>query len=230
MTYRVLKEQIIRNLGGRTDEDSLNSVKACFNFVQKLIARDGEWEELEATKSITFTSGQADYDYVADWGITDLMKIYTIKIWDGSRFRPPLSYILPSKWDDEIATIPQTSNYPTCYTKWGAVLSFYPKPASSYTGSVLRYYKYPTPVEDDDSIITFPDLDHILVAATTGYFWAGLEETEISAYWFRLANAYYKTWTKSNRYLFGFEAYSKIKERSASRGEYWADPFQKEGG
>lgn len=229
MTYGDLRPQIQRNVGNRDDADSLAIILATFNFVQRAIAIRGEWDDLKTIAEGNLTATVSSYPLISGSYNLGLIRpigsgFYSIKLNDGSNWRQPLTLVLSNKWDENIVVGSSSSGLPTRYTIWGRTAYLDPTPDDAYAFKV-RYIQYPTPIDDDSTVVQLESLDQILVAATTGFCWATWEEPKLSQYWLSLASNMAKEFIGTERGDFNFLPFSAAMTKEGSGGDYWADPF-----
>jgi len=225
-TYGTLETQMLRPLGNRDDDDTKAMLMAAFNWYQNILCAISDWDELETTTTKLLTEGDYDYSIVTDWSITDLRKIYTMKIHDGTRFYQPLDYVTPARWDQEFApSIHYGNRKPTHYTVRANTVYFGQAQEASLT-LYLWYQKYPTAVTDTNSVIDFPSrLDSILMSFSIGTVWLSLEEQELSDKWFALGSKFLKDLGMDDRVIPMFKTFGSTR---STISDYWKDPFVKE--
>ncbi|MBT9170633.1 MAG: hypothetical protein DDT18_00977 [Actinobacteria bacterium] len=229
MIYSELRSQIVRNLQNRDDAVTAALIMSTFNFVQKYLAREGDWDALQAVLAgRTLTRGVASYTYTGALPAIPLprfKKIYSFRVNAGTSWNPPLSFLTPLDYDIKVAPASTSiTGVPSIYTAFGGSFHLSPTPAAAYAFEI-KFYQYPEVITSDLSPITLTDIDQILVSATTAYCLLALGELQASNVWFQLANRELKTWLGDTRHSFGFEPSLKVLNRGGATGQFWADPF-----
>lgn len=227
MLYQDLETQIIGSLGNRDDDTTKILIMANFNYVQRLLAKRGEWEDLQVTSQGYLTQEKDSYILQYELEVERLLKFYNIKLNDGSRWRDPLGFLLPNAWDIQIKSYFSTlSGIPTLYTIWEKNLFFNKIPDAEYAYEI-RYYQYPSEIVGGASIVQLEEIHQVTVAATIGYTYLGIGERENALTWLKLAGQLWSEYSGDNRSLFDFQTSMNVL-KNESRGNSWSDPFQKE--
>lgn len=175
--YGPLREQIQRNWG-RDDASSQATIMFYFNSAQQTLARIIDAPELEYVQNITLVADEDEYDPIADWLIPDLRKVKSMYVTANSTAYP-LTHCSPKEWDTTIAPKLATasSDVPRRYLEWAGKFFLYPSPASAYA-LTLRYWREPTPITGDSSIVAFKEMDPVLVEMTTGFCFLSTEDIQ----------------------------------------------------
>ena len=124
---------------------------------------------LKATKYTNFTAGQTEYTFPTD-SVQFIEAVYV----DGR----PIKNLSPQEYREYILEtdpeVEQTSAYPAIWYERNGVITFYPKPTTTYTnGLKLEYVKTPTDINSISSSVylTIPDryfnqlVEYVLVQA-----------------------------------------------------------------
>jgi hypothetical protein len=224
-TYGVLETQMLRYLGNRDDDDTKAMLMTAFNWFQNVLARVADWDELESHVTKSLTAGDYEYHIQTDWLLTDLRKIYTMKLYDGTRYYKPLDFVTPLKWDQSFApTIHYAEGKPTHYTVRGNYVLFNRQPEDGLTID-LWYFAYPTAITSTASILSYNTvLDPILMCMAVGLVWLGLEEQEQSTKWLTIGSKMLHDFGVDNLTVTDMKAFGQTQGTSS---DYWKDPFVK---
>lgn len=223
MLYSEIENAVCGNLG-RSDSDTKLKILRLYNFVQKVLAKNLEVEELETLATPSLTAGAYRYT-IANLSLTGYRKIYSFNVLDGSTWRP-VKYVVPSKYDLELApgSSPPTGK-PFFWTMFGGYIEF-EKQLDEATSFRIRYYAYPTDMVDTESIVVMASTSDVGVAFTTALVWLALEEPENAKSWIAITETMFNASKMSLRGNFGQIASSKSLA-GGTLGEYWKMPFVK---
>ena len=223
--YGTLETQMLQYLGNRDDASTKSMLMVSFNWFQNVLSRIGPWDELEKHTTHALTLSDYDYHITTDWSLTDFRKIYTMKLWDGTRYYPPMDYVTPVRWDTEFApTLYNATGKPTHYTMRGKYVLFNCLPETGLTADIW-YYSYPTAVTTTLSVLDYDTvLDPILMCMAVGIAWLGLEEADQSAKWLALGSKMLKDFGVDAMTVEHMKAFGQTHSTGS---DYWKDPFVK---
>lgn len=227
--YGDLRPEIERLIGNRTDADSRALVLANFNHVMRLLSRMHQWQELQAVSTQNLVVGKRDYTH-ADLGLARFSKFYTLFLTVAGSQGRPLDYITPMMWDTDVAPqlVTVSNAKPHLFTYWGQTFSLFRPPDQTYP-LVVRYFQYPPPVTGDVSIVVYENVDDILVFATAGFCWLGLEERELAATWLGRAAELLQVLNIEMKSVFDISTGPKERvSRVKGVTDPWRNPFVKE--
>lgn len=138
------------------------------NLAQTRIARLKDWEELQVLDTSSLST-VADNKFVT--APTDIRKIYSLRLIDGSNSRKLVRK--QQRLFDQKIPYPEryASRRPVFYIYWSGKFEFYPVPDAAYTLH-LRYIKWPTALTTGSDVAS--DLDQkddalINLAASWGF-------------------------------------------------------------
>lgn len=226
-TYSTLETTMLNFMGNPVDSDSTKAMlMASFNWFQNILSLRADWEELETYATKNLTEGVYSYHLLNDWSLNDLRKIYSIKLYDGTRFYSPMPFVTPLKWDGNFATtIHYANSKPSFYSRRGNYIMFDCK-ADSDLSVEIWYYKYPSPITGTGSVVEFnSSMDPALCAMTVGMTWLGLEEQENAKKWLAIGSGMFKDFSIDIKTVIDLKAFSSV---SSPVKDYWSDPFTKE--
>jgi hypothetical protein len=224
-TYGTLETQMLHFLGNRDDDSTKAMLMVSFNWFQNVLSKVASWDELEKHTTKALTLDDYDYHLTTDWSLTDFRKLYTIKLYDGTRYYLPMDYVTPVRWDQEFApVIHYGSHKPTHYTIRGNYVLFNCRPEASLFADIW-YYAYPTAVTTTLSTLDYKtELDPILICMAVGITWLGLEEVEQSNKWLALGSKMLKDFGVDGITVEDMKSFGQTK---LTGSDYWKDPFVK---
>ena len=171
------------NIGGRTDKDT--AITDALNQAVEDIANFADWQNLlthSSTVSLAYGNYMAakpsDYRKIIEVRLSDTdNNYYDIEICGRSRFRELVPEFIPGDYG--------LPSY--CYLENGIYYFDY-LADKTYT---VRYdgYKYPTAMSGTSDTPSITGFDDIIVAQATGYIFASIKQTDMSAFWFAIAEA-----------------------------------------
>lgn len=226
-TYGTLETQMLNFMGNPTDDTTTKAMlMASFNWFQHILSLRADWDELQTYSLKPLTSGTYMYHITSSWSLNDLRKIYSIKLFDGTRYFSPMDYVTPRKWDEMAApTIHFGNAKPEFYTRRGNYIIFNRKADASLSVEIW-YFKYPTAVASTASVIDFPtNLDSALCSMAIGMTYLGMEELQAAAKWMQIGSGMFKEQGFDMKTVVDMKAFSNIDHPIT---DYWSDPFQKE--
>jgi hypothetical protein len=222
--FLAFKNEIMRNLGNRNDTDTQGMIISSFNDSLGMIGRATEWESLKATTTVNLLEGEY-YLELDSLDMLDLRHIYTIKLFDGTRYYGPLSELTMTKWDQMYApNILNTNSRPVAFTLYNYVLYFNAKAQQDYTVDIRFYYE-PANITGDGSLVDLDKCDSLLNAMTTGMVFLKIEEEKMAQQWFSITKNLLSGFNIDIRGFVNFKAFSNSYKMST--GDYWSDPFVK---
>lgn len=223
-TFAEVRLQVQTNCGGRDNEEFQLSIKYNLNALLTWLATQCEWPELQRTAEPNLIVGQASYTKL-ELEITDIARLYNIKLFDGVDWRPPMQYLTKQRFDAEIKPCSASlADKPSVFTTFGSKYIFNVNPDVAYLLNI-DYYAHPTPVTSDTSIIPYDKLDGPIAAILSGYGWLSLGDSS-------MANVWFKTGTDQLNAI-GIDTRSLLNFKPPARGEVvhssqpWIDPFQR---
>ena len=251
--YGTLETQMLEFLGNRDDASTKSMLMVSFNWFQNVLSKVAPWGELEkhvlqqltATNVVSYVALDdgvsrlllessvqstiaASYMFhlTTDLNLTDFRKFYSLKLFDGTRFYPPLDYVTPIRWDTEFASsVLSTTRKPTCYTIRGNYILFDCIPETGLSLD-MWYHSYPTPVTSVISVIDYKSvLDPVMMCMAVGITWLGLEETDQSTKWLSLGSKMLKDFGVDGITVEHMKAFGATQAVTGS--DYWKDPFVK---
>lgn len=227
--YFLEYRQVIERNVGRTDSDSVKKIVDAFNEAQDMLCTAVDIKSLDSTLTVALEEDISDYS-LDDIDLSDLKQIYTITLWDGTRYRPPMDYITRNVWDREIKPFIHTlTGKPYIYTFFNDVLSFAGVPDSSDYTIDIAFNFWPAKVTDDLSVVDLDSFDSALKDLTTALFWLKIEEVDLYDSWMNKANSGINLFRKEAKNVVDFKGKSATRRNVSlgSRGpDYWADPFR----
>lgn len=228
--YGNIQTQVQQALGNRSDTDTNTIILSSFNHVQKMLARSGNFPELEVVATPTLVSGTADYT-VSTLGLARFRPphIYKWTLLASGEYRP-INFYTANAWEEKVVPMLTTSptGKPTIFTYYAKTFSLYPTPDSNYS-TRIRYKQYPLPAVDVNTVLQFDDADEILWMLTTAYVFAAIEDFDSSKNWFMLAGPVMAEMGLSLMDVPNFKSSTSISnDEGGPTGEWWKDPFAKE--
>lgn len=224
-TYQDVEDAVKNNLGGRNNTETLAMMKVAYNAILNAITTKYEWPELETSTTKTLTIGDNTYDIASGWSLTDVRKIVSLSINDGSTsFYPPLKYIQPHVYDKKYRSAePTSSRIPTLFTMYNNVVYLFPVPDKAYT-MVVKYVKRATRAAAGSTTIQIDQLLEPLILGTTGLTWLFLEEFKQAEVYLKLADGMFKVFGVDLSHFLNFEASTHEDVDGPSQAP-WSDPF-----
>ena len=223
--YQAYQDKLIRNIG-EDNTATTDKMLDAFNDAMSILYRASEFPSLKTTLSLDVYESQYVYAF-DEWNISDLRKVYSAKIYDGTRYWPPMSFVTPAVWDERVSVyLHSSTGRPTIYTHYDDNFYISPVPNDNSYTLELRFYFQPAMVTSVLSEVDLTDIDDGLEALATALTWLKLEEVELYREWVQLATIVLKGSNIDLRSLINFEGGSRT---SATRGfagaEYWKNPF-----
>lgn len=226
-TYSKLEAELREALGNRPD---LNTrIVDILNDAQVRLTRMHDWDELEATDSLTtgFTSTPADDKFLSIPSST--RKIHSFTLLDGAESRN-LQFVPHKLWDRKIP-LPEyhTVGHPHLYTIHSGKFEFWRVPDAAYSLR-LRRSKWPTVFAGSGSpnqVSDLDDKDDVILALAISIAWGKLGQDEKENRWFSRARGLIgdslveETEQVDKDILPAFE----IEGNVGIVGDYWLDPF-----
>lgn len=176
--------QVAENLGRYNydtegiDTTTQRKIIDAFNEAQEFISRVGEPPSLETTISVYLDEDVYEYEY-SDFDMDDCNHIYSIKLWDGDKYYPPMTYVIPLTWDQKIAPyIENNTGKPELYTIYNKTIIFSRLPDDAYQIDI-RFRFSATKVLNSDSDCDIEEYETGLVLLTTAFVWLKFEEVEL---------------------------------------------------
>lgn len=228
-----MMETIAQNIGrynfvtNSVDLGTQYLIISAFNEAQELIYALAEPSSLFTTTSVYLETGVYEYEFV-DFDMDDCKHIYSIKLWDGTKYRLPMQYILPVVWDNTVAPYIETSTgKPEVFTWYNKVLYFSRKPDDDYLIEI-RFNFEPAPILNSDSYCDIDDFEAGLIYLATALTWLKLEEVELYKEWKKMAGDIIKPVRTDNRTELTGRSSSYVKGRGSRFSyDYYNDPFIK---
>lgn len=179
-TYVYYKNEIINRLKGKNDTRTLSMIMSSFNETLEMLSTLVEWPDLMDSVISTLTANDGTYTF-AEFGITNVKDIISIRVNDGTDYQPPLVFISPLDWDTYVATTASVDvdNVPKRYTRRLGTIILQPAPDDTYTYNVVARMN-PTLATGDASAVELTSIEMMLLSFATGYTWAKLENKEAS--------------------------------------------------
>lgn len=220
--YEVIQAEIQNNCGNRNDDSFLQSIMFKTNMVIRWLATQREWPELQKHVEVALTSGKDIYT-LAELSLADKRKIYQMRLYDGTRYYPPLHYAVVKVYTELfVSGATTTSGKPTHCTEFGGQFRLNPEPDSAYT-LVIDYIANPGTITGPNSLMPYEDLDGAIACLVTGYAWLGLGDSSIANSWFKTGSDLAKSFGIDTDSLLNFTPQSRTEV--SSTGTPWADPF-----
>ena len=228
--YGDIQTQVQQSIGNRHDSDTNTIILTSFNHVQKMLARSGDFPELEVVATPTLVSGTSDYT-ASTLGLERFRPphIYRWTLLASGEYRP-IEFYTANAWEEKVVPMLTTSptGKPTIFTYYAKTFSLYPTPDSAYP-TRIRYKQYPAPATTTSSVIQYDDADEVLWMLTTAYTFASIEDFESSKNWFMLAKPVMQEMGLSLMDVPNFKSSTSISNNEGGpSGEWWKDPFVKE--
>lgn len=227
LTNQQLQEELLANLGNRTDFSvGLNSrLQTALTFSQDRIARRHKFRELRklSTTSTIFNNNPDDKFLNTP---PNLRTVYSIRLIDGLHSRK-LDWISPITWD---TVLPDPSDdprrRPERYTYFRNVFEFHPLPDKVYTME-LRWEGWPEAFTALSNTSSFEHKDDIILYGATAYLYDSLDQSEKA----RKFAVVFQQMLENAVLLDDKHPHEEIKplfELDSPVGEYWTDPFIRE--
>lgn len=219
---------VVQNNLSRSDTATNALIIANYNLFCGLLANANDWPELDVVETGPVVAGTYEYSLPNDWQVSH-KKLHGIKLHDGTKFYPPLRYVLPERWDEELGPqIHQASRRPEFYTEYvkGTVLMF-PNPNEAYTAHI-KYVSRPTKAATISTPVSFDDsLLEVIQAATTALTWISLEEEKNAAMWMKVADIGMKSHKLDLNKVLNYKPIVQPTDSGRATPQTWADPFSR---
>lgn len=224
-TFLGIKNQVVYNLGGRNDDNTLEQIKFQANFVQRILAATYEWEDLQAIASPSFVVDQYEYTE-AELSLTTPQRIYAVAMNDGTNWQLPMTEVSKWIWNRDYApSLAAESRQPTVFSRFGGKFYFFRPPDDTYELRI-EYLKKPTAITGDNTVLSFEDKDELIVALTTGMMWLATGEIELSDKWLKLATPMIDSFNLDSSRILNYISPGN-RARKSSSSTPWADPFDR---
>ena len=195
--YLALRNQIAQNVGRYNydtegvDNTTDRKILASFNEAQELVSRYGEPMSLETTISVYLDVGIYEYEF-ADFDLDDCNHIYSIKLNDGTKYYPPMKYVIPLTFDQRIAPyIHNATGKPEMFTIYNKTLAFSRLPDDDYQIDI-RFRFEADKMVDTLSDCEIDEYEAVIVSLATAFTWLKFEEVEMYQEYRKLAAELFK--------------------------------------
>lgn len=223
MIYGTLKTAVKANLNGRDDDDTLTLIMSKTNFLIEWLATQKEWEDLQdIATGVSMVVGTYVYS-LATLGLTTKDRILSFKFNNGTRWLE-LTPVTRTVWNREYAPyIGITTGQPSVHCSYAGNIYLSNTPDDTYAMEI-DYYKQPTKVTGDNSVIPFSNMDGLFESLVTGLTWLGLGEMNLSDRWLKIALPMVESFGLDSGRLLGGHNPNKLPQTQTTP---WNDPFRR---
>lgn len=226
-TFGTIQTNVQAMLGRSDDTTNIKILAAC-NTVQRLMASNGQWEDLEQLNEDKYTVDGTDEYVLRTWlGDTSFMKLATFQIHDGTRWRKPVELVTPRQWDERVAPVHYVSeNKPELCLVYKRTLYLHPTPDAVYQTRV-RWYSRPSTITSTSDTLAFDEMyDPLIEHAVAGFVWLYLEELDLAKQFMQMADGFLDEFRGFNNSMLNFASYTSAKHsRMTPTADAWANPF-----
>lgn len=223
--YADIELQVKTNCGGRDNDEFLASILFNANHVLTWLSTQHRWPELERQATPSLVVDQTSYTKT-ELGILDVKTIYNVRLFDGSVWWKPMSFLPKHRFDQTVKTgSVWAPGKPESFTMFAQQVVFSRKPDAAYALEI-DYVAKPTKLVDGSSVIPYDDLDGALVYLLSGYGWLGIGDGANADKWFKLGVDQLTAIGVDTTSLLNFQHTPNEQVRS-SAGQPWLDPFQR---
>lgn len=229
-TFLELKQQVQLRLGGHLDGKTTLAMEQAINHAHKVIADVHDFDELmilDTTNAFTVAE-QKSYHIVDDLALVRPKDIYTIRYMDEDNSRK-LEYVSLRHLDSNVPYTEMVgSGRPYWYTQRGRYIEFYRIPDEAKP-LYIQHSQWPDTLAEDGDESPFLNIDQVIVPLAADMTLAIVEGLPVSS------------WTNRAQQLLGVgvleekirpDRFFVAQPFGTTRrpvGEYWLNPFIKEG-
>lgn len=223
MTLEELQTAVVYNLGNRDNAETLAIIKNQTNFLIEWLASSQEWEDLQAVINGNLTASTYVYTLAA-LSLSDLDRVYSFKIYDGSAWAPPMQQVTRLVWNrDYLPYATSSTGQPTVFNLYAGSIYLSRTPDQGYTYQV-DYYKKPVKVSTLSSVIPFDSMDGLFQSVVTALSWLSLGDREMHSEWWKLAVPMIESFNLDSARLLN-AATPNRKPKTVQ--DPWTDPFNR---
>ena len=158
-TFAELQTIVSYNLGGRDDDESKAQIMFSMNLIQKILAAEHDWEELQKQATATMVVGQFAYTD-AELSLVNPQKIYQVSLADGLTVYPPMYQATEIVWRKNFAPHASRPGTPDTFARFASKTNFNIAPRSAFT-LTIDYFQKVTKITEPNSVISFEDKDEL---------------------------------------------------------------------
>lgn len=220
--------EILKNAGLYGDKTNYETrAQSWLNLILIRVARRHFFNDLkQLTTTATTTASKKIYSLAADWSLTNIHKIHSIRLISGQQSRK-LEPVGSRRADTYLPYPEGWSQYKSVnYVLWGGNCELIQIPDATYT-LWIRWSKWPTEFVNPTDTCEILHIDDLLVLATTAWSYASIDKMDDAKAWAKNAEEAYAEIIRNDETEPDFEPQPEgfRGDEEAFPGEYWIQPF-----